>query len=306
MTAHSGEIAALLTAVCYSASSIFFTLSGRKFGSLLTNRLRLIIAILLLGATHWIVYGTPFPAFAEPWRWFWLASSGIIGLAIGDLFLFQTYVTLGPRMGLLFLSFSPAIAALMAWLFLHESLRPGSILGIILTIAGVSWVVLESNRNGGDPSDRPSFRQKIFIKGIGAGLAAATGQAVGMVFSKIGLANNYPPLSGNVIRFAAAFLALWGVTVVQGQLITTARQASYQRLGLLLVLGGAIFGPLFGVSLSLYAIQHTDIGVASTIISIPPIFLLPIGYFFFKENISWQAVAGTILAIAGVVVLFWL
>lgn len=89
MTPNMGEIAALLTATCYSISSIFFTFAGRKFGPLVPNRLRLIVAILLLGVTHWIVFGNPFPLDAGIERWFWLAISGIVGLAIGDLFLFQ-------------------------------------------------------------------------------------------------------------------------------------------------------------------------------------------------------------------------
>jgi drug/metabolite transporter (DMT)-like permease len=72
------------------------------------------------------------------------------------------------------------------------------------------------------------------------------------------------------------------------------------------ILGGAIFGPLIGVSLSLFAIQNTNIGIASTIIALPPVFLLPIGYFIFKEHISWQAIAGTMLAVVGVGLLFWL
>jgi len=56
----------------------------------------------------------------------------------------------------------------------------------------------------------------------------------------------------------------------------------------------------------LFAIQNTNIGIASTIIALPPIFLLPVSYFIFKEKISWQAVAGTLTAITGVGLLFWL
>ena len=135
MTPNLGEFAALMTAMCFSASSIFFTMAGRRFGPLVTNRLRLIVAILLLIITHWIVFGTPIPMDAGPERWLWLGSSGIVGLAIGDLFLFQAYITLGPRMGLLFLSLSPALAPLLAWIILGEPLSPGNICGILMTFA---------------------------------------------------------------------------------------------------------------------------------------------------------------------------
>ena len=307
MTPNSGEIAALLTAMCYSVSSIFFTTAGKKFGPLVSNRLGLVVAILLLGITHWIVFGVPIPLNAGADRWFWLGTSGIVGLAIGDLFLFQAYVSLGPRLGLLFLSLSPALASLLAWLFLGETLSGGNVLGIILTLAGIAWVVLESNKNEKSTAgNNLTVLHKLSVKGIIAGLIAAAGQAFGVVLAKFGLGNNFPALSANVIRMSAAFLALWLVTIIQGQVLSTVQQANYQRSGLLYILGGTIFGPLIGVSLSLFAIQNTNIGIASTIIALPPIFLLPIGYFFFKEKISWQAVVGTLIAVAGVGLLFWL
>jgi drug/metabolite transporter (DMT)-like permease len=307
MTPNLGEIAALLTAMCYSISSLFFTTAGKKFGPLVSNRLRLVVAILLLGITHWIVFGRPIPLDAGVERWFWLGTSGIVGLAIGDLFLFQAYVSLGPRLGLLFLSLSPALASLLAWLFLGEILSGGNIFGIILTLSGITWVVMESNMNGkSSKGNNPEVLGSINRKGIFAGLIAATGQAFGVVLAKFGLVNNFPALSGNVIRMSAAFLALWLVTIIQGQVISTVRQANYQRSGLLYILGGAIFGPLIGVSLSLFAIQNTNIGIASTIIALPPIFLLPVGLFLYKEKISWQAIAGTLIAVAGVGLLFWL
>lgn len=306
MTPNMGEVAALLTAMCYATSSVFFTLAGKKYGPLVSNRLRLVIAILLLGITHWIILGSPIPINAGLQRWLWLGASGIVGLAIGDLFLFQAYVIIGPRMGLLFLSLAPAIASVLAWLILGEKLSLGNIIGIIITLAGISWVVLESNGNHTGKEVGTMLQQKNYLKGVFSGLGAATGQALGVVLAKNGLSDNYSPISANVIRMTAAFLALWLVTIIQRQVISTVQQANKQRSGMSYLLVGAIFGPLLGVSLSLFAIQKTSIGIASTLIALPPIFLLPIGYFFFKERITWGAVLGTVTAIVGVGLLFLL
>jgi drug/metabolite transporter (DMT)-like permease len=274
---------------------------------MVSNRTRLIMAVILLATVHWLVYGTPIPLDAEIQRWFWLGLSGVVGLAIGDLFLFQTYVTLGPRIGLLFLSLSPAIATLLAWLFLGESLSSGSLLGILLTLMGITWVVLVSNpREKPLSTERNSAYTRVNFKGVTAGLIAATGQALGVVLAKNGLKGDFPALSANVIRMSCAFLALWLVTIFQGQVAATFQRVKSDRSGLWYILGGAIFGPLIGVSLSLFAIQNTSIGIASTLIALPPIFLLPISHFVFKEKISWQAVAGTLMAVTGVALLFWL
>jgi drug/metabolite transporter (DMT)-like permease len=65
---------------------------------------------------------------------------------------------------------------------------------------------------------------------------------------------------------------------------------------------GALVGPVLGVSASLLAVQHEEVGVASTLMALPPVILLPISYFFFKEKVGWQAITGTLLAIVGVAV----
>ena len=71
--AFSGEIAALMTSLMFSGTSTFFTLAGRRVGSLVLNRLRLLVAFILLALAHWWFLGSPLPLGAEPDRWFWLA-----------------------------------------------------------------------------------------------------------------------------------------------------------------------------------------------------------------------------------------
>ncbi|HJR79320.1 MAG TPA: hypothetical protein VJ821_04555 [Anaerolineales bacterium] len=40
------------------------------------------------------------------------------------------------------------------------------------------------------------------------------------------------------------------------------------------------------------------------LMALPPVILLPVSYFVYRESIGWQAVLGTMLAIAGVTILF--
>jgi drug/metabolite transporter (DMT)-like permease len=51
------------------------------------------------------------------------------------------------------------------------------------------------------------------------------------------------------------------------------------------------------------AIKYARIGIASTLISTTPIFLIPISYWLFKEKITMQTILGTVIAIAGVAIL---
>jgi drug/metabolite transporter (DMT)-like permease len=286
MTLYIGELAGLATSVMWTGTSTFFTLAGRKIGSVVLNRIRLVLAAIFLLLTHWILFGIPVPLYASSTNVVWLSLSGVIGLVLGDAFLFQAFVLIGPRLSMLLMSLAPVIATM-------------PILGIMVTMMGLAAVV----------SDRPEVNHTVeenrdYVRGLLFGLGGATGQALGLVTSKLGVGNNFPALSGNVIRMLAAVIVMWVLTIVAGQArstINTFIQAGKARFH---VLGGAIFGPFLGVWLSLIAVQHTEVGVASTLMSLPPIFLLPVGRILFKEQIGWRALAGTIIALLGVAILF--
>jgi drug/metabolite transporter (DMT)-like permease len=299
LTAYLGELAALTTALCWSFTAIFFTLAGRAVGSVMVNRLRLLLALIFLILTHWLLLARPLPLTAEPERWFWLGLSGIIGLVLGDAFLFQAYVWVGPRLGMLMMSLVPVLSTLTAWVFLGETLAFSQLAGILLTVGGIAWVIFERS---GPAKDQTEARH--YVWGILFGLGAATGQALGLITAKKGLGGDFPALSGNLIRMLTAAGVMWTFTLVQGQARPTMQRLLDSPRAARLIVGGAFTGPFIGVWLSLVAIQLTHIGIASTLMALPPVFLLPIGYFVFKEQITWRAVAGTVVAMSGVAVLF--
>ncbi len=299
MIAYWGEVAALLTAVCWSATAVFFTFAGRRVGSVVVNRTRLVMALILISLTHWILMGSLYPVGAEPQRWLWLGLSGVIGLALGDAFLFQAYLWVGPRLGMLMMSLAPVIAALLAFAFLGEQLTLTQWLGISVTLAGIALVVLEGNRGAQLAPEKRDYR-----RGILFGIGAASGQAIGLVLAKQGLQGDFSALSGNWIRMLSAVIALWGVTLVSGRAAPTVRKLAADTQALLPILAGAVTGPFIGVWLSLIAVQLTQVGVASTLIALPPVFLLPIGAVVFKEKVGVGAIAGTVVAMVGVGLLF--
>lgn len=292
-----GEIAALLTSFFFSITAVIFTLASRQVGSMITNRVRLVLALLYLLLINLVLFGQPLPIGAGNSRWFWLALSGIIGLALGDMFLFAAYERIGARMGMLMMSLAPIIGAVIAWVFFGETLRVGQIAGIALTLAGIAWVVVTR------PTDE-TIHPRASRLGILFGLLAATGQAVGLVLSKLGMSGDFSPFAGNVIRMLAATIVLWGVTLVQRQAGPTIQAVRVHPSALKLLAAGALVGPVLGVTASLLAVQHAPIGVASTLMALPPVFLLPLSYFVFKERFGWQTVIGTLVAIAGVALLF--
>jgi drug/metabolite transporter (DMT)-like permease len=292
-----GEIAALFTSFCWAMSAVGFSNATREFGSQVTNRLRVVLALVALILINTLLYGKPIPYDAGLERWGWLTLSGLVGLALGDAFLFSAYRYIGPRLGLLLLSLAPVFGALIAWVLFGETLSAIQILGIAITLAGISWVVLVRDENS--PQNRRDWR-----KGVSFGILAAFGQALGLVLSKQGMAGNFSPFAATLIRMIAAFASLWLLAAFQGQALKTVKTVIATPKGLRWAVFGAFFGPVFGVSASLLAVQHTAVGVASTIMALPPVIMLPISYFFYKEKLNWRSVLGTLVAIGGVALLF--
>ena len=292
-----GELAALATSFFFAFTALIFTTTGRMVGSQVTNRMRLTFALIYLVVLNLILFREPLPFSAESSRWLWLSISGIIGLSLGDAFLFQSFVSVGPRLGTLLLSLAPIFGSVIAWIFFGEVLTALQIIGIALALAGIAWVVASHE----EPSNTPRGHTR---RGVIFGTLAGLGQAVGLVLSKQGMFGEFSVFQANAIRMLAAVIFVWAWTAMEGKVNTTftALQGKPQVLGLLGL--GALVGPVLGVLSSLFAVQHAEIGVASTLMALPPVILLPITYFAFKEKVSWQAIFGTLLAIAGVAVLF--
>ncbi len=293
-----GPIAALSTSVCWSFTSTFFTLAGRRVGSMVVNRTRLVLAVIFLMLTHWALLGSPFPWHAAPERWFWLGLSGIVGLVIGDALLFQSFIWLGPRLSMLLMSLVPVISALFAWILLGEQLALWQIIAILITVGGIASVILDQKGN-----NAAIVSGKAYFLGILFGLGAALGQAAGLIAAKKGLADNFSALSGTLIRMFVAMVVLWSTTFLMRQGQETLRRLQEDVKAFQYLLAGSFFGPFLGVYLSLVAVQATQVGIASTLMSLPPIFLLPISHFVFGERIGIRAVAGTLVAFAGVAML---
>jgi len=69
-------------------------------------------------------------------------------------------------------------------------------------------------------------------------------------------------------------------------------------------LGGAFFGPFLGVWLSMVAVTYAFAGVASTLMSLMPVMVIPIVWVIYKQRTSWRGFAGAAVAIVGIAVLF--
>ena len=299
MQTYLGEIAALATAVCWAATSLFFTIAGKQVGSQLVNRARLPLAAFFLAITHLLWQGEALPLHAEPSRWGWLGVSAISGLVLGDAMLFQAFVLIGTRLSMLLMTLTPVIGALLAWVFLGETLSLLEIAAIIVTMSSIAWVVSEQ-RNSNSVNGNP----RNYVIGVLCGIGGASGQALGLILSKRGMVGDFPALSASLMRLTTASVVIWLWALIQGQLRPTIEGLRI-RSARWAILGGTLVGPFVGMTLSLAAIQLAPVGIASTLMALAPVILLPLAYWIFKERITQRAIVGTVVAMVGVAMIFW-
>ncbi|HNX51592.1 MAG TPA: DMT family transporter [Thermoanaerobaculaceae bacterium] len=293
----AGEFAALGTAVCWAFGSNLFAAAGQRMGSVVLNRLRLTVAMLLLGTALLVTHGSPWPTWATSAQVTLLALSGLVGFVFGDLYYFRALVILGPGRAALITSMSPIFTLLIGWPVLGEKPGPLVLLGVALILGGITWVLLESERGR-----RPHVEGSVTV-GIVAGVLAAVGQAGGYVLSKMAMRTGIDPLSGTVIRVVAATVGIWLLAALQRDVgrslgaLRDGRAAAFMA-------GGAFFGPFLGVTLSLAALQFVEAGVAAAITSIYPVLTLALSSHFHHERFTLRNLLGALVAAAGVVVLF--
>ncbi len=299
--AYFGEFIALLTAVCWTLTAIAFEYAGKRIGSLTMNLLRLLMAFVFYAGYSVIVYGEIFPAGFSMSSWGWLALSGLVGFVLGDWLLFQAYVDIGARISLVIMSLWPAMAAFLAWVFLGERMAVNDLFGLVMVTSGIAMVILAGKRSRKKHKGEDAHN-RVPLKGILMALGGAFGQAGGMVLSKIGM-QNHDPFSASYIRVIAGtlgFTLLFTLTRRWKRFIPAIKDL--KAIGA--TSAGAFIGPFLGVSFSLMAIQHTSTGIASSIMAINPILIIPLSVLFFKEKVHWQEVVGATVAVGGVIMFF--
>jgi drug/metabolite transporter (DMT)-like permease len=295
--AGSGELAAVGTALCWGTSTSLFVTAGRRMGAVLLNRLRLTVAAVLLASTLWIVHGSPWPMAANRTQLGLLAISGLLGFVAGDSLYFKSLIILGGGKAALLMAMTPIFTAFLAQFFLHEPLGPRAWLGIVVVLSGLVTVLY-----GRAPATSGNSDSK--LRGVVYGLTAAFLSSIGFILSKTVLHQGLDALSATTVRIGAAVPALWLLAPIMGGSRTRTLAALRDGEATRAMLGAAVLGPYLGVTSALFALQHAETAVATSIFSCYPLLAIFLGARFQREPVTSRTVAGALLTVGGVVILF--
>jgi drug/metabolite transporter (DMT)-like permease len=283
-----GEIASLAAACCWAVGLTLYRCDVRAIGAPQVNLFKGLIGTTLTVSALLVLGTGTIGARAQVM----LMLSGIVGICIGDTLLFHALGRIGTHRTALLQSVGPVLTAMGGWL-LGETLLPRRILGIACTMAGVALVVYFRRKD--DSGARPP------LSGVVYGVLAAACQAGGVLLAKQGM-SEADPLAASALRLVASTAVLALVGLLRGSLGPDLRRLV--RPGPLMRLVPAAFiGTFLALWLMQVGIAFTKSAVANALHSTTPLFTLPIAIFFLRERLGLGTVAGSLLAVGGVVVL---
>ena len=224
---------ALAAALSWTLASLFGHGPSRELGSLHFNRLRMITASVLL-VLMILLTGGSFQI--DPAYLLAIAASAIIGVAIGDYFYLWRCGVLGPRRtGILFASNAP-MAALLGWLFLSEALSLWSMVAILIGFIGVVLAIIYGKRQDLSLYIWEDITPPLWI-GVGAGLMAAFGQAVGVLLLRPVMEAGADPLMAGLVRCVVAGICFWVILPFEKTPSKPVKSLSRRMLWLILLNG---------------------------------------------------------------------
>ncbi len=318
-----GPLAAAMAAMLWAIATALFERAGRCISARVLNMTKGLIGSVLLGTTL-AVLGT-----APPDRMplvVLLIVSGIIGLGLGDTAFFMALRCIGLRHVLLLQLLAPIFTGLIAAVWLDEVLPTVAWLGIAVTLGGLGWVISERGSGAAAHAGKGEW-----TRGVIFGLVAALSQSVGAVISRDVMVDpNVDALWAALIRLLSGALVLAPIIVIwrgsqpprradtkqiaeENTEMDCARPLRFfaplrlirntvQRLGLgivVAVLVATVLGTCIAVSLQQAAFKYTEAATAQTLLSLTPLFALPIAALR-GERITARSVIGALIATAGV------
>jgi drug/metabolite transporter (DMT)-like permease len=281
-----GELAALLAAATWAVSAMLYRRALPHYGPHQANLYKTTAGALLI----WLTLLCWPRAAPSGWRASSLATlslSGVVGLAIGDTFHFRAMQLLGIQRTVVLFSLSPVFTLALAFA-MGERLGVMQLTGAVLTILGIQLVLRQD-------ADREA-RGRPSRVGILCALAAALCQSLGLLLSKVGLAE-MGALAGTGVRLTAGSLSLVVLVLVHSpravrELI---RPVAHRRL-----LPAVVVGTYIGVFLMMYALQHASAGITGTLLATTPIFSLCLTPLVDRAWPPLAAWLGSALAVLGV------
>ena len=292
-----GILAALGTALSWSLSSLVSPYCVKEIGALAFNRWRQIFMFAFLGLIATALGTWTSMSYAQAAI---LALSGFIGIFIGDTALFSMMGRLGPRRTQMIFSTHAPMTVVLGVIFLGEEITAYRALGSMLVIVGI-WIAIVYGKR----KDQLHVWEQIkgtLIVGVGIGMIAAFGQALGALMTKPIMAGGVDPYAAAAVRVGAAGFCFSLFQVVGFRIFDAIKPPT--RLVLALTFLSGFLGLGVGMTLYMVGLAFTSAGNVAVLSSTVPVLMLPLIWIITKERPAFPAFVGAASAVAGTSLIF--
>ena len=290
-----GYLLAIGAAAIWSAVALSATRVVRYFGSYNYNLLRLLGIIVFF-----------FPYVYINWESLYfnqsifsaIVLSSIIGIIIGDTFLFVCLKRLGPRRQALLFSMQIPFTIILAEVFLQTLPSVTELIGCALIFSGI-LIAIQFNRT--IPNDDLENIQGNKYTGLFAGIGLALCQSIGIILMKPALQTT-DPIIVSYLRVIVAAVIMFGSLffIKNNQLWEKMKNIKVTLFSIFL----GFMGMGVGMTMLIYALKYGNPGVISTLSSTMPIMIIPILWIVTKNYAGHLAVVGATLTCVGAGIIF--
>ena len=261
-------VVALAAALCWALGGMIAMNATRRVGAIAFNRWRMVGVLGMLAiACPWVSFGS-YPNVGQVVL---LCLSGIIGIFLGDTLLFTALSRLGPRrLSMLFAGHAP-LTALLGFFVLSEVLSWTQAGGVLLTFLGILVAVFYGKR--ADKVDQWEEVRGNLVVGIGMGLLAALGHAVGALFARPVMEAGVDPLIATLIRVGVSVVGYFLLLLLPYRELRGREAFGWEGVSVVLLSG--FVGMVLGASLYVYALGRAEAGIVATLASMSPVLVLP-------------------------------
>lgn len=283
-----GVAAALVSAASWSVGALLFSRLGESLSSFAMTLVKGGLSVVLLGILTLVLRGY---SDIGTRAYAYLALSGLLGIAVSDTFFFSALKELGPRALVLLATLGQVVTVLLAVVFLGERLPLWGWIGVALIISGIATGIF----SGGSQQGKSS------LKGIVLGLVSVLSMSVSVILTKKGL-EGVSAVFATLIRMFAGTLGMLLIGVLTLRLRKWVTPFNDPVLAARFFVAVCVI-TIGGFWMAVVAFKYTSVAVATSLISTEPLFILPLSVFVLKEKLTPHAVAGAVIAVAGVITL---
>lgn len=290
------ELSGLVAALCWTISSLMAPRLIERFGTMLFNTVRIVIASVILLLICLITERFSLALWQHTEM---IMLSGLLGIFIGDTMLFSAVHRLGPRRtGVLFATNAP-MSILLGWLFLGENLSFSQLFACSLVLTGVVIAILFGRRNSLHAWEQTKGKLSV---GILLALGAALGQASGALLSKPALLDGADPIAVSALRVGTGALALilaYGIFYRHKRPVGAIPFGQLTRVDFMGIATLATIGMVIGMSVLVWGVGNANVGIVTTLSAVVPVLILPGLWLTTGQRPALGAWVGAFFVVAG-------